>query len=797
VNRPSGWRSGKYQKQLLLTFAIALVAIVVTASGVIHFGVERAMVQSNLESNRKMLSQLRYNIDYMNDNLKNVTITQYFDSRNYPLMNAERIETFDMLTRLYSLDRFIDSSPSLHSIVMYNAVQNKYYAGGRMEMAPENDPLLAEIDRYIRSGRDIPKLRLIPFRTHDADAAEPGVDLFSMFMYEGKPGDSSPSSMLIVNIRPEWLFENLNLLNTFVDNDQGTIGIMDQHGGMFYPTKANMPLQPELKARILQEIRESGEGIGRFAESFDAGRHVVTYMEAGLNDWKLVIVQPYAALVKPIDKLRIMTVVVVACFVLLAILCSVVMSLRLYRPIQRLLGRIRPVPGTEHDSARPGPAAWKDELNYIEHAYNGVLTSLQSVKRDRDENRSIVRSYYARAMLLESRSLSPASFKQRIFKHQLRIATQGPYRLVALLFDQAARFRDEFAVADQKLLRFAAANIAEDILSAALQVEIVEAREDMTVLLVSGGQHKPIEEAAVAQLARQIQEAVQRYYRLSLTAAIGEECLDYRLLSGSYARLQSMSLYRMISGPGAIITPGMVEQHEERAAEATLLQLDELEKKLAEAIRTNRREQAEEWNAAAFGLLPALPLEQMMHSLMTMLMSIRHAQSQVNRNRLVTVPVDWNRYTRELTELETLADAEQLFTRLIIEIADSSPSGQQDKQRVLAETIKEMIEAQYADLNLGLQSIADALGMTSAHVSRVFRKAESMAVQDYIREVRLKHALRLLENCDNPVADIMDRVGYGNVSNFFRHFKQRYGTTPNEYRLKRSLEHRAGEQGSP
>jgi len=795
VSRPSRWRSGKYQKQLLLTFAVALVAIVITASGVIHFGVERAMVQSNLEGNQKMLSQLRYNIDYMNDSLKNVTITQYFDSRNYPLMNAERIETFDMLTRLYSLDRFIDSSPFLHSIVMYNAVQNKYYAGGRMEMTPENDPLLAEIDRYIRGSREIPKLRLIPFRTQRADAAEPGVDLFSMFMYEGQPSEAAPSSMLVVNIRPEWLFENLNLLNTFVDNDRGTIGIMDQHGGMFYPTKANMPLQPDLRARILQEIQASGEGIGRFAESFDAGRHVVTYMEAGLNDWKLVIVQPYAALVKPVAELRVMTVVVVACFVLLALLCAFVMALRLYRPIDRLLGRIRPVPEMEQDSARPSSAVWKDELNYIEHAYNGVLTSLQSVKRDRDENRSIVRSYYARAMLLESHSLSPAGFKQRILKHQLRIAANGPYRLIALLFDQAARFRDAYAVADQKLLRFAAANIAEDVLSAALQVEVIEAREDMMVLLVSGGQQKQIEEAAVSQLARQIQETVLRYYRLSLTVAIGEECPDYRLLSGSYVRLQSMSLYRMISGLSAIITPGMVEEHERQASEATMLQLDELEKKLAEAIRTNSREQAEEWNAAAFGLLPALPLEQMMHSLMTLLMSIRHAQSQVNRNRLVAVPVDWNRYTRELTELETLADAEQLFTRLLIEIADSSSSGQQNKQRVLAETIKEMIEVRYADLNLGLQSIADTLGMTSAHVSRVFRKAESIAVHDYIREVRLRHALRLLENCDNPIADIMERVGYGNVSNFFRHFKQRYGTTPNEYRLKRSLEHHAGEQG--
>src|SRR5690606_11564891 len=108
--------------------------------------------------------------------------------------------------------------------------------------------------------------------------------------------------------------------------------------------------------------------------------------------------------------------------------------------------------------------------------------------------------------------------------------------------------------------------------------------------------------------------------------------------------------------------------------------------------------------------------------------------------------------------------------------------------------IKEMVGNRYKDANLCLQSIADTLGMNSSHVSRLFRKRESIPVHEYIKQVRLKHALQLLETNDQPIAEIMAQVGYSNISNFFRHFKQHYGTTPNQYRLKNAIDNSKGNQ---
>ncbi|GIQ71149.1 helix-turn-helix domain-containing protein [Xylanibacillus composti] len=781
-----GRRAGKYLKKLLLTIAVVMVAIVVAVSSVMYYGAEKAMVELNLTANQKMLSQLKFNIDYMNENLKSVVMTQYFDNRNYPLMNAEHIEAFEMLSRLQNLDRIVNSSPFLHSIVMYNAIQDQYYTGGRMEMFPESDPILSEIDRYRQQHQDIPKLRLIPLKGKGPqEEGEPEADVFAMFMYEGNAGYSPQKSMLVVNIQAEWLFDNLNLLNAFVDNERGTIGIMDQHGYMFYPTIDNLPLEPDFKTSVRQRIQSEGLDSNQFVEWDGKELQVVTYMDTGLNDWKMIIVQPYKSLLQRIDELKQTALWLIFGFILAAIACSIFISRRLYRPIRRLVQHIRPASQFHLDGHPADSSAWKDELRYIEHAYKGMLTSLQSIQRAHDEHRAIVRSYYARTIVLEGPSLSQAAFEQQIRKQQLCIEPRGVYRLVALQMDEAARFRDSYSAAEQKLLRFALRNIAEHVFSAAGQVEWIEGKEDWAVLLLSA--EEGLEEPPLVLHAQRVQEALRKYYRLSLTVTLGDLERDYRALSGSCGRLEDRSLYRMVSGHGSVITPGMVQTNVAEA-EGEMQTLNSLEKKMADAIRMNHKAEAEEGLEEALSCMRKLPPDQLMHSLLALLTHIRHALSEVNKNRLQAIHIGWNRYIREVTELETLADAHMLFAQLLTEIADKQANEQKDTHRVLVETIKEIIETRYADLNLSLQTIADALGMSPAYVSRVFRKAESVAIHAYIRETRLQHALRLLETSDSPIADIMERVGYGNVSNFFRHFKKRYGTTPKEYRLKRSIE---------
>ena len=61
-------------------------------------------------------------------------------------------------------------------------------------------------------------------------------------------------------------------------------------------------------------------------------------------------------------------------------------------------------------------------------------------------------------------------------------------------------------------------------------------------------------------------------------------------------------------------------------------------------------------------------------------------------------------------------------------------------------------------------------------------------LRQYVWERRLEKAMELLENTDRPIRDVVQSVGYIDVSNFTRKFRMATGYTPGEYRAVKQQE---------
>jgi len=66
--------------------------------------------------------------------------------------------------------------------------------------------------------------------------------------------------------------------------------------------------------------------------------------------------------------------------------------------------------------------------------------------------------------------------------------------------------------------------------------------------------------------------------------------------------------------------------------------------------------------------------------------------------------------------------------------------------------------------------------------SRFFQKNSGRSFTDYLAELRIGRACRLLAETQQPVSGICYEVGYFNLSNFNRNFLKRRGMTPSRYR---------------
>ena len=127
-----------------------------------------------------------------------------------------------------------------------------------------------------------------------------------------------------------------------------------------------------------------------------------------------------------------------------------------------------------------------------------------------------------------------------------------------------------------------------------------------------------------------------------------------------------------------------------------------------------------------------------------------------------------------LNELSLAPDSRTLASS---PAAQAEPGPQSRRIRKVTEYISE----NYAS-DLSLDELAAMAGMAPTAFSRFFKLRTGRSISDYIIDVRLGHAARLLADSTNSIVEICYDCGFNNVSNFNRIFKKKKGCTPSAFR---------------
>lgn len=96
------------------------------------------------------------------------------------------------------------------------------------------------------------------------------------------------------------------------------------------------------------------------------------------------------------------------------------------------------------------------------------------------------------------------------------------------------------------------------------------------------------------------------------------------------------------------------------------------------------------------------------------------------------------------------------------------------------------IDTHYME-DLSLETIADTIGFSKFHFSRLFKQYTNFTFCDYLCYRRIKAAEDLLVQPDLSITEVALQSGFPSISTFNRIFKQQKGCTPSEYRSKNSM----------
>lgn len=131
-------------------------------------------------------------------------------------------------------------------------------------------------------------------------------------------------------------------------------------------------------------------------------------------------------------------------------------------------------------------------------------------------------------------------------------------------------------------------------------------------------------------------------------------------------------------------------------------------------------------------------------------------------------------FLKILYDLSLDSEARTLASTAFAKQEDEVESGRVRK-------IKEFISMHYSE-EIRLEDLASLVGMAPSAFSRFFKQRTGRNPVDYLIDIRLGHAARMLVDTSTGISEICFACGFNNLSNFNRTFKARRGYTPRDFR---------------
>ena len=95
--------------------------------------------------------------------------------------------------------------------------------------------------------------------------------------------------------------------------------------------------------------------------------------------------------------------------------------------------------------------------------------------------------------------------------------------------------------------------------------------------------------------------------------------------------------------------------------------------------------------------------------------------------------------------------------------------------------VREIIEKRMSDEKLGVEALADEIGLSRVQLYRKVTALTGISVNDFIRNLRLQKAAQLLSQNSGSIAEVAYEVGFSNPSYFSKCFKDHFGVIPSSY----------------
>ncbi len=769
-------KNNKYMMRIYFIVLIAFFTLVTVFSAMMINNVGSIIIENESSNNQKILSQLKSNIEFMDNTIKD--ICKYLHNSNDVayIMYDNSSDITGIVTRINRIKKTLTSTnPFIHSLYIYNKNVGGFYS--TYNGLYYNDPVVTD---HIKNN-NIPILKPIMRKIEpEYKETQKSKYVFTYFMCASK--DNLLNEMLVINVNPEWLIENISSIYNNNPNEGEYILIYNNNGEYIGNEPSSLEFSKSIDEAYWEYMDtpdEKKKDSGYIIKKVGNEKYIYTFLYIDRLDMFLVKTQKYSDLFGFINKIKYSILIITAIILVLSVIIVFFISRAIYKPIGRLVTYVV----SKNPISDISPE--KDEITFLSNVYNSIINGLNDYEIQRLTYREEMKSQYMKKILYNTFTGDISKFAAELKKNGINISVDKEMVICIVSIDNSNEFRNKYNSKDRGLLKFCVINICEEIISQYFTVNGVDIEyNEKVVLIVNTDGSGEAFYKKLCSLIKECQEKIINFLKISVTVTISREIADLTDVSEEYSNVLRNSSYKYVFGRNSIITPEMIESNSNNPNQEIPV---ELKKKLEEEIRRGNINKIEEILDKISEEICKLDYNNIIVSSILMFNIIKDTVDETNKMSLKPISFDLSSVSHSILDAETIDDFKQAVLdslKNIIELKSSIKK--EDRHRVLVENIMDIIKSNYSDCNLCVDEIASMLKMSPRYIGRIFKETTGMTINEYINDVRITAASELLRNTTMSVAEISNNVGIENDTYFYSLFKKKYGVTPKEYAIKSS-----------
>lgn len=153
------------------------------------------------------------------------------------------------------------------------------------------------------------------------------------------------------------------------------------------------------------------------------------------------------------------------------------------------------------------------------------------------------------------------------------------------------------------------------------------------------------------------------------------------------------------------------------------------------------------------------------------------AKEQISYKKICDSPSPWE----DILALKTVDDMCHWHLKSFLKIKEMVSVPISNDYSYHTQKIVDHIMAHYKEA-ISLQDLATQFDMSNAYLSRLFKKETGQSMTDFVNNVRIEEAKKLLDESTMKMYEIAEQTGFSSNQRFFSTFKKFMGISPGEYR---------------